>query len=66
MDLLHDLSVPFRHGFPRRRGDGPWAKMLAAARDVFSPQARGWTSDRGVLLLHHLVFPAGAGMDPLR
>ena len=50
--------------FPRRRGDGPRVRSGTHRRDVFPPQARGWTLEEEHDLGRDAVSPAGAGMDP--
>ena len=52
-----------RRGFPRRRGDGPWAGDDGYGGALFPPQARGWTSTNDYHPGSLIVSPAGAGMD---
>ena len=54
-----------RYGFPRRRGDGPQWVRITTAENQFSPQARGWTPFEHWVGTTAVVFPAGAGMDPM-
>ena len=66
MDRVTNREAAPQKGFPRRRGDGPWQARYAGVCPMFSPQARGWTVTGSSAVLKAQVFPAGAGMDPLR
>ena len=63
MDLRRPHCRPRRTGFPRPRGDGPYAEDYVRRFGGVSPPTRGWTL---FLLLgadRVLGFPAHAGMD---
>ena len=66
MDHTGGFDRVYGAGFPRRRGDGPPGRPTKHQKIRFSPQARGWTSVGTDHYRREPVFPAGAGMDPLR
>ena len=63
MDRPHYGESSARGSFPRRRGDGPGTFTRYPRPRLFSPQARGWTSETPPPPESLTVFPAGAGMD---
>ena len=53
-------------GFPRVRGDVPRSITFKRRAGAFSPRARGCSAKHGALTKAATVFPACAGMFPLR
>ena len=64
MDPTLHLWARSLRGFPRRRGDGPFCHRFSMARNLFPPQARGWTRRKPWSGPSTKVSPVGAGMDP--
>ncbi len=63
MDRPRGRSARQPPGVPRMRGDGPAQMAATPAPTACSPHARGWTDCDREPGLHHVVFPACAGMD---
>ncbi len=55
-----------RLGLPRMRGDRPRRKKDAKGKNQFTPHARGSTAYRLSLTASFAVYPACAGIDPIR
>ena len=66
MDRLSAKGCDPPAGFPRPRGDGPYAELSTCVSASVSPPTRGWTPRHRQSSRLSRGFPAHAGMDPSR